>query len=154
MNQLDDMAASVNFTSTSGTTVKSSAFYQQEQSSIKDEFTTFLETYGSYLHIPTTYKLFSSHGRASEILYYAFYIGDLDKVVANWISEKNWEKAIQVLDGQNKNELFYKFSCSLMENVPQLTVSMWINHPNLNLRYLIPALLRYNGQSDRIAEVS
>jgi hypothetical protein len=102
MNQLEDIAASVNFTSTSGTRCRSTKYYQDEQRNVKDEFRTFLETYGSYLHISTTYKLISSHGRSSEILYYAFYIGVLEKVVDNWISEKNWEKAIEVLDGQVK----------------------------------------------------
>lgn len=103
MNQLEDMAASVNFTSISskGKKTKSSVkYYQDEQQSIKDEFRTFLETYGVHLHIPTTYKLIASHGRQSEILYYAFYIGDLEKVIDNWISEKDWDKAIEVLDGQ------------------------------------------------------
>ncbi|KAI7887643.1 Pep3/Vps18/deep orange family-domain-containing protein [Mucor mucedo] len=154
MNQLEDLATSVNFTSTSGTTAKSAKYYHDEQTSIKDEFRTFLETYGENLHVPTTYKLISSHGRHSEILYYAFYIGDYEKVIDNWIFEKNWDKAIQVLDKQVKNDLFYKFSSPLMENVPEKTVDMWIHHPNLNPRHLIPALLRYNhaNRIDRIAE--
>lgn len=99
MNQLEDMTASVHFTSTSGTT-KPVSYYINEQHRIKDEFRTFLEMYGDNLHIPTTYKLISTHGRHSEILYYASYIGDYEKVVDNWISEKNWDKAIEVLDGQ------------------------------------------------------
>ncbi|KAI8094681.1 Pep3/Vps18/deep orange family-domain-containing protein [Thamnidium elegans] len=152
MNQLEDMTASVNFTSTSGTT-KPASYYVKEQHRIKDEFRTFLEMYGDNLHIPTTYKLISSHGRHSEILYYAFYIGDFEKVIDNWISEKNWDKAIQVLDGQNKPDLFYKFSLPLMENVPEKAVDMWINHSKLNPRHLIPALLRCN-HANRINRAS
>jgi hypothetical protein len=97
MNQLEDMAASVNFTSIHGTMSRS---YQDEQQNVKDEFRTFLETYGANLHIPTTYKAIASHGFGSELLYYAFYIGDYEKVIDNWIQEKNWEKAIETLDGQ------------------------------------------------------
>jgi hypothetical protein len=104
MNQLEDMAASVNFTSISGAKNRSVTYYNNEQQSIKDEFRTFLETYGVYLHIPTTYKLISSHGRHSEILHYAFYIGDFEKVIDNWISEQNWDKSIEVLDGQVSTE--------------------------------------------------
>ncbi|KAG2207051.1 hypothetical protein INT46_009184 [Mucor plumbeus] len=154
MNQLEDVAASVNFTSTGGTMTRSSKFYKDQQQNIKDEFRSFLETYGVYLHIPTTYKLLSSHGFGAELLYYAFYIGDYEKVIDNWISEKNWEKAIEILDGQSKNELFYKFSTSLMKSSPEKAVDMWINHPKLNPRYLIPALLRYNhsSRSDRASE--
>lgn len=103
MNQLEDMGASVNFTSTSDAVARSSKYYRDEERSVKDEFRSFLETYGAYLHIPTTYKLISRHGRASEILYYAFYIGDLEKVIDNWVSEKEWEKAIEILDGQVKS---------------------------------------------------
>jgi hypothetical protein len=98
MNQLEDMAASVNFTSS--TMTRSSKQYKDEQQNIKDEFRTFLETYGSHLHIPTTYKLITSHGFNSELLYYAYYIGDYERVIENWISENQWEKAIEVLDGQ------------------------------------------------------
>ncbi|KAL7317653.1 tethering complex subunit [Mucor circinelloides] len=154
MNQLEDVAASVNFTSTGGTMTRSSKFYKDQQQSIKDEFRSFLETYGVYLHIPTTYKLILSHGFGAELLYYAFYIGDYEKVIDNWISEKNWDKAIEILDGQNKNELFYKFSTTLMENSPEKAVDMWINHPKLNPRHLIPALLRYNHSTreDRALE--
>jgi hypothetical protein len=104
MNQLEDVAASVNFTSTGGTMTCSSKFYKDQQQNIKDEFRSFLETYGVYLHIPTTYKLISSHGFGDELLYYAFYIGDYEKVIDNWISEKNWEKAIEILDGQVRSQ--------------------------------------------------
>jgi hypothetical protein len=42
-----------------------------------------------------------------------------------------------------------------MENVPERTVDMWINHPKLNPRYLIPALLRYNHvkRTEKVIEV-
>jgi hypothetical protein len=42
-----------------------------------------------------------------------------------------------------------------MENVPEKAVDMWINHPKLNPRHLIPALLRYNHSNriDRVSEV-
>ncbi|KAI9478077.1 MAG: Pep3/Vps18/deep orange family-domain-containing protein [Benjaminiella poitrasii] len=137
MNQLEEMAASVELTNTA-------SYYQDERRNIKDEFRTFLETYGAYLHIHTTYKLISRHGFNSELLSFAFYIGDHEKVIEHWISEKNWERAIGVLDGQNSLELFYKFSTPLMEHVPEKAVNVWMNHPKLNPRQLIPALLRYS----------
>lgn len=42
-----------------------------------------------------------------------------------------------------------------MKSSPEKAVDMWINHPKLNPRYLIPALLRYNhsSRSDRASEV-
>lgn len=42
-----------------------------------------------------------------------------------------------------------------MENVPENAVDVWINHPTLNPRLLIPALLRYNhvNRINRASEV-
>jgi hypothetical protein len=104
MNQLEDMATSVNFTSTNSAMTRS---YKDELQNIKDEFRTFLETYGSHLHIPTTYKLIASHGFNSELLYYVYYIGDYERVIENWISENQWQKAIEVLDGQVRDAVVY-----------------------------------------------
>lgn len=44
----------------------------------------------------------------------------------------------------------------LMETSPEKAVAMWINHPKLNPRHLIPALLRYNhaARQDRASEVT
>ncbi|KAI7903291.1 Pep3/Vps18/deep orange family-domain-containing protein [Cokeromyces recurvatus] len=142
MNQLEEITASINFTNNSNK--KMNSHYKDELQDIKDEFYTFLETFGHCLHIPTTYKLISRHGFNSELLNFASYIGDHEKIIEHWISEKNWERVIKALDGQNNLELFYKFSTPLMENIPEKTVDVWINYPKLNPRYLIPALLRYN----------
>lgn len=42
-----------------------------------------------------------------------------------------------------------------MENVPEKAVDIWINHPKLNPRHLIPALLRFNhaNRINRTSEV-
>ncbi|KAI8987094.1 Pep3/Vps18/deep orange family-domain-containing protein [Pilobolus umbonatus] len=144
MNQLEDKAASSHLTYTSGTITDASRPYRQQYQTVKDEFRTFLETYGEYLHIPTTYKLIYRYGRNSELFYYANYIGDYEKVIDHWISEKKWDTALKVLNEQGKAELFYKYSTLLIDYVPEKLIDVWMNHSNLNPRYLIPALLRYN----------
>lgn len=64
---------------------------------MRDEFKSFLESYNGNLHRPTTYKLMASQGRNEEFLFFASLIGDYDKVISHWITEKNWSKALAVL---------------------------------------------------------
>ncbi|KAI8064792.1 vacuolar protein sorting protein 18 [Gilbertella persicaria] len=147
MNQLEDMAASVHVN-----TAHRSFRLKEDQHNLKDEFRTFLETYGTHLHTPTTYQLISSHGYGSEWLYYAYLIGDHEKVIDHWISQDNWDKVMETL--HDRNELIYKFSIPLIEHLPERTVNMWISHPKLNPRYLIPAILHYHHthRNNRVSE--
>ncbi|CEG64403.1 hypothetical protein RMATCC62417_01382 [Rhizopus microsporus] len=142
MDQLDDLIASAK--GTYGSASRSYKYLKEEQQSIKDEFRSFIETFGTHLHASTTYKLISKHGRNAELLYYADYIGDAEKVLDNWIREKDWERALNLLGQQDKLDLIYKYSTLLIEHVPEKLVDLWIERPALNSRYLIPALLRYN----------
>ncbi|SAM02532.1 hypothetical protein [Absidia glauca] len=50
--------------------------------------------------------------------------------------------------------MFYTYSPILMEAVPRETVDIWIVHPKLNPRLLIPSLLRYdhNTISDKVTQ--
>ncbi|OBZ89341.1 Vacuolar protein sorting-associated protein 18 [Choanephora cucurbitarum] len=151
MNRLQEMAASVHFTSTHAARhyYRSSEQFAKDQQDLEDEFHTFLETYGSHLHASTTYRLLSRHGFSSELLNYARMIGDHEKVLEHWSSQKEWDKVIEALNETNQKELMYKFSIPLIENVPERTIDMWINQPELNPRYLIPALLRYSHVNPR-----
>ncbi|KAG0167963.1 hypothetical protein DFQ28_011230 [Apophysomyces sp. BC1034] len=150
LNELEDLASSAHYTSTNaagtvnGSPSNSVAYFREQQEDLKDEFKTFLETYNIHLHKPTTYKLIASHGRSSEMLYYASLIGDFDRVISHWITERKWSEALEVLNKQANPDIFYKFSPVLMENAPHETVSIWMRQQNLNARLLIPALLRYD----------
>lgn len=63
-----------------------------------EEFQMFLSDHIEDLriHPPTTFDLLASHGRRNEMLLYAKLIGDLDRVVAYHIQEKDYQKALQV----------------------------------------------------------
>ncbi|KAI8370704.1 Pep3/Vps18/deep orange family-domain-containing protein [Radiomyces spectabilis] len=135
LNELEDMASSAHSTSTnndtnpvSATGYNSAAYYQEQLKDLQDEFKSFLESYSTHLHRPTTYKLIASHGHNSELLYYASLIGDYGRVVSHWVIEKNWEKALEVLSKQADVDIFYHFSPVLMENAPYET--------NQAIRYL------------------
>ncbi|KAJ3274967.1 hypothetical protein HK104_003995, partial [Borealophlyctis nickersoniae] len=116
---------------------------QEEEKLAVDEFRQFLRTYKDRLDHVTTYNLIASHGRMEELLHYAELVGDYERVIAHWIQEHQWTKAIEVLGRQTSLDLYYKFSPVLMEFAPFETVNAWIKQPNLNPRHLIPALLKY-----------
>lgn len=64
-----------------------------------EEFQAFLQTHIDDLriHPPTTYDLLASYGRRDEMLLYATLIEDLDRVIASYIQERSFLKALQVL---------------------------------------------------------
>lgn len=143
INELEDLAtSSTPESSTSDPTATNE--YRLRQRELEDEFRTFLDTYRGSLHRGTTYKLISSHGRTDELLYYATLVEDYDKVIAHWIEERKWDRALEVLSKQAGVDVYYKSSPVLMENAPYETVNVWMRQPNLNPRLLIPALLKYD----------
>ncbi|KAI7899794.1 Pep3/Vps18/deep orange family-domain-containing protein [Cokeromyces recurvatus] len=148
LNELEDLASSAHCSpipnEATNLTPNTEAYFLEQLDEVRDEFKTFLETYSGHLHRPTTYHLITSHGRSEEFLYFASLIGDYEKVISYWITEKNWTKALAVLSKEADPEVFYKFSPVLMENEPYETVNVWMRQSNLNPRQLIPALLRYD----------
>ncbi|KAK9767863.1 tethering complex subunit [Basidiobolus ranarum] len=118
--------------------------YQEEQRILTEEFYAFLGSYKSCLDPKTTYGLIGSHGRNEDLLHYASLMHDYDRVISNWIQERNFTQASHALGKQTSVELYYKYSPVLMEHAPVETVNMWMRHTNLNPRNLIPALLRYD----------
>jgi hypothetical protein len=48
----------------------------------------------------TVYELILSHGRTEVFLHYATVVGDFQRVVDHWILEEEWEKALEVINGQ------------------------------------------------------
>lgn len=100
MNRLQEMAASVHFTSTSASRHyhRSIEQFAKDQQDLKDEFHTFIETYGAHLHASTTYSLIAHHGFSSELLHYAYLVGDHEKVLEHWSSQKKWDKVIEALN--------------------------------------------------------
>lgn len=106
LNELEDLASSAHCspTPTEPTSLlpNTEAYYLEQLEDVRDEFKTFLETYHGNLHRPTTYKLIASQGRNDEYLFFASLIGDYEKVIAHWITEKNWGKALAVLGKEVK----------------------------------------------------
>ncbi|KAG1222547.1 hypothetical protein G6F35_005228 [Rhizopus arrhizus] len=148
LNDLEDLASSAHCSpppnEPANLEPNTREFFLEQLEDIGDEFKSFLETYNGHLHRPTTYHLMTTQGRTDEYLFFASLIGDYDKVIGHWITEKNWTKALNVLSKEADPDVFYKFSPVLMENEPYETVNVWMRQNNLNPRQLIPALLRYD----------
>jgi vacuolar protein sorting-associated protein 18 len=88
--------------------------------------------------------LINSHGRQSELLYFATSINDHKYVLNYWINREEWSHAIESLHKQTSPEVFYKTASVLLTHAPQETVSAWVQQRDLDPTKLTPALLQYN----------
>jgi hypothetical protein len=109
INQYHEMGSSVAYTSTlhDSTNKKDQSavdYYRQKEHQAKHELKQLLETYQDYLHKDTVYKLVASHGHNAELIYYATLIGDDEKVMSHYITERNWIKALEILAKQVKKK--------------------------------------------------
>jgi len=115
---------------------------KEELARVEIEFKNFLQANVSALDTAIVYDLLRSHGREEFLLHYATIIGDFDLVVEHWVSRGSWEKALNVISGQNDPELHYKYAVVLMRNIPRFTTDSWLRLPSLDPIRLIPALLQ------------
>lgn len=113
---------------------------------IRSEFHQFLRDYQDRLDTKTTFHLLASHGRIKDLLFYAEIIGDIEKLVQYYIQHGFWKRALDALDKQNEESLYYKHCPLLMEKIPQETVNLLIKKPNLSPRLLLPAIMRYENR--------
>jgi len=117
---------------------------EEDRKMIQDEFKSFMHTYKNNLDKKAIYQIISSHGRTDELLVFAELVKDYERMLVHYLQEKEYEKAINILNKQSSLDLYYKFSPVLMECLPYETVNMWIHEPKLNPRHLIPSLLKYD----------
>ena len=86
----------------------------------------------------------NSHGRESELLFFATNINDHTYVLNYWINLENWPRAIESLYKQTSPEVFYKTASVLLTHAPRETVNVWVQQRELDPTKLTPALLQYN----------
>lgn len=92
----------------------------------------------------TTYDLINSHGRESELLFFATTVNDHTYVLNYWINRENWPCAIESLYKQTSPEVFYKTASVLLSHAPGETVNVWVRQRDLDPAKLTSALLQYN----------
>ncbi|KAI9343587.1 Pep3/Vps18/deep orange family-domain-containing protein [Obelidium mucronatum] len=114
-----------------------------DRNSLLEELRQFIVKHKGSIDIEGAFALFSSHGRTQETLFFAEEIGDYERIINHWITRKEWMKALDVLNRQNSDAFFYKFSTVLIEAIPVELINCWIQHSHLDPKPLLPALLKY-----------
>ena len=116
---------------------------------LKDEFHKFLKEYYKWLDPKITYDLFQSEGCAEDMLVYADFIKDYERVIAHHMQHGEYRQAIDRLKDLSSEyaSVVYKFSPDLMRACPADTVSMWLKLSYVEPRRLFPALMRCEGGS-------
>ncbi|KAJ1976423.1 tethering complex subunit [Dimargaris xerosporica] len=122
---------------------------QDEQASVRQDFYGLLNGYKKHLDKQTVYGMIQSHGRSHEFLYFAMILGDYDQVIAHWIAEGEYLKAIEVLSKHGQPPLFYKFAPMLLRWQPEELVNVLMRQPDLSPRKLIPAFVKYQETRGR-----
>ncbi|KAJ6264880.1 Vacuolar membrane protein [Drechslerella dactyloides] len=145
LNALDDRLSAK--TETSGEQVHNTA---TQLDTVRDEYYDFVNRYKNELDKKTTYEVISSHGRETELLYFASAIKDWNYVLNYWVQRENWREALTVLKKQTEPDIFYKYASVLMSNAPVETVDILTRQANLDPVKLIPALLNYNEKADSV----
>jgi hypothetical protein len=110
----------------------------------KKEYQDFVNKYKHDLDRKTVYDIISSHGRETELLYFANAVNDYNYVLSYWVQREKWSEVLGVLKKQTDADVFYRYSSVLMTHVAQDTVDILMRHADLKPRKLIPALLEYN----------
>ncbi|KAI8323036.1 hypothetical protein GQ54DRAFT_245525, partial [Martensiomyces pterosporus] len=123
------------------------AGYEKEKQTIKEELYALIERYQGSVDPRTTYQLAESHGRRDFWLYYATLRGDYERVVEYWMEKEEYLRAIEVLGHYGTPDMFYKYAPVLMSAQPKVLVDILMRQPSLTANKLIPALMRYEGDS-------
>ncbi|KAJ3071689.1 hypothetical protein HDU98_004948 [Podochytrium sp. JEL0797] len=118
----------------------------KEINMIREKLRQFIIQHKLAIDIEGAFTLFSSHGRTQEMLFLAEEIGDYERIINHWITKKEWMRALDVLNKQNSDAFFYKFSAVLIDAIPVDLINCWIQHPSLDPKRLLPALLKYESK--------
>ncbi|KAH8918945.1 hypothetical protein BT69DRAFT_1267230 [Atractiella rhizophila] len=149
INQLEDFAASESSS-------EDAENFHAEKAVMEEDMKQFLDTYKDNLDVRTTFDLITNHGRDDILLHFATLVGDWERIITYWVRKQNWTKALDTLNRQDDDELFYRFSPALIRAAPKQTVDILQRHPNLDVRRLLPALVqpsRHAGTTDRQEQV-
>jgi vacuolar protein sorting-associated protein 18 len=79
----------------------------------------------SALSAETVYDLLRSHGREEFLLHFAAIIGDFELVIEHWISDEDWEKALNLISTQVVMQLRKK--SRIIEPLRRLILKCTIN---------------------------
>lgn len=91
----------------------------------------------------TIYDLLISHGDIDNYVFFSILMQDYERVVNHHIQNNNYLDALEALKRQNSISLYYKFSPTLMQNIPKQVVEAWIGlGRKIDPLQLIPSLIK------------
>lgn len=158
LNSLDDYAAASEETqeinnvkvATPNSTVNGTLDRNQSLSSINGESSAVIKSFQDFvtannadLDKSIVYEIISAHSRREELLFYASAINDRHFVLNYWVRLERWNEALNVLQVENDEKLYYKYSTVLLVNAPKATVDTWMRNTGLEPTKFIPAILSY-----------
>lgn len=119
------------------------------------DFRQLLNDYLDSFDSDTTFKLLSSHGRVDMLLFYASQINDYERILTHHMQRNDYDSALYILkeaEFEKVEKLYYKYSGPLILSLPDQTVELWKNAATLNPVMLIPALVRYEQQRQKLIQ--
>ena len=129
------------------------------QQQLIGQFKDFLRSNKSSLDQATVLSLLNGRGTSQHralSMFYAQIVGNYDLVISQYMSEKRYIDAINILSDtplEKVEVLIYKCSPVLIEFEPEATIIMLLNQSRLNITILLPAILRYASLLDRRVKV-
>lgn len=114
-----------------------------ESKAVVQSFQDFVIANNADLEKSIVYEIISAHSRREELLFYASAINDRHFVLNYWVRLERWSEALSVLQVENDEKLFYKYSTVLLVNFPKATVDTWMRNTELEPAKFIPAILSY-----------
>ncbi len=129
------------------------ATVQAQVAKMRTDLITFLEKQKDNLHKDTTFKLLFAHGKMDLVLEYARVTQDYEKILGHYLTEKVYNKALEVLSvycvAKAFENYYYKFSPILIQHLPKPLVTLLISKRFLDPSKLIPALMTYVHKTDQ-----
>ncbi|KAI8913209.1 Pep3/Vps18/deep orange family-domain-containing protein [Gorgonomyces haynaldii] len=106
----------------------------------------FFERMKPYFHQPTVYRLLEEHGNLNLILQYAQVQKDWNRVFDIYMDQNKASLVLELISNLNSTDLIYKYSFWLLQTSPKETIQLWKRFYNLQVRLLLPCILKYEAQ--------
>lgn len=115
---------------------------ERTQRKARKKLRLLLDTQKDHLDKQTTYTLLRDQGLQRELLHYTSVLKEFDEVIHCFMQQDLYENAVETLSKHGTHDMFYKYSGELLQRVPELTLHAWSRVPELQVRRILPALMR------------
>ncbi|CAF0851600.1 unnamed protein product [Adineta steineri] len=97
-------------------------------------------------HRSAMYDLLSSHGDLDDLIFFAEHVQDYERVILLYLEREDYEKALKTLEPLNDYHLFYKYSPTLIEKLPEQLINVWKKKykEGFDTKELLPAMIAYS----------